>query len=215
MHRRTFLAAALMAAPFAATGQGAPQAGRDYLVLPQPQNTETGDKVEVFEFFWYRCPHCYSLEPFLDAWVKKLPADTQFRRVPAIFDQEWALDARLFYALEAMGELDRLHRPVFDAIHKQGGVSQKGQAYQTWLKSWVTAQKVDPAKLDAAMNSFTVESKMKRAAQQARAWRLDGVPALAINGRYLVSASMVKGDQRTMLAIADQLLAQERRTAKR
>jgi thiol:disulfide interchange protein DsbA len=216
MHRRTFLSAAIMAAPFAAVAQGAPKAGREYLVLPTPQNTESGDKLEVFEFFWYRCPHCYSLEPFLDTWVKKLPADTQFRRVPAIFNEEWALDAQIYFALEALGEVERLHRPLFDAIHKQGGVSQKGQAYMNWVKSWLAGQKVDPAKLDAAINSFTVASKMKRSAQTARAWRLDGVPALAINGRYLVSASMIP-DQRSMLAITDQLLAQERRqrTAKK
>jgi protein dithiol oxidoreductase (disulfide-forming) len=220
MLRRTFLAAALMAASFAgsltAFAQNTPQAGREYMVLNTPQNTETGDKLEVIEFFWYRCPHCYSLEPSLEAWVKKLPADTQFRRVPAVFNEEWALDARVFFALEAMGELDRLHRPLFDAIHRQGGISQKGQAYTKWVQNWLASQKVDPNKFDAAMRSFSVDSKIKRATQVAQAWRLDGVPALAVNGRYIVSASMV-GDQRVMLGVTDHLLQQSRqqRSAKK
>lgn len=217
MLRRTFLAvgtaAALMACASTAWGQGrAPQAGRDYLVLATPQNTESGDRIEVIEFFWYRCPHCYALEPSLDTWVKKLPADTQFRRMPAVFNDEWALDARIFFALEALGEVDRLHRPLFDAIHKQGGVTQKGPAYVKWVQSWLANQKVDMNKFDAAMRSFTVDSKLKRSHQVAQAWRLDGVPALAINGRYLVSASMT--DQRGMLSISDYLIAQARQQRK-
>jgi thiol:disulfide interchange protein DsbA len=216
MLRRTFLTAILMAFSLAVGAQNAPREGRDFMTLSTPQNTETGDKLEVVEFFWYRCPHCYALEPSLEAWVKKLPADTQFRRIPAVFNDEWALDARIFFALEALGEVDRLHGPLFDAIHRQGGVSQKGLAYVKWVQNWLATQKVDPAKFDSAMRSFAVDSKIKRAQQLAQAWRLDGVPALGVQGRYMVSASMV-GDQRTMLGVTDYLLQQSRqqRTAKK
>lgn len=212
MLKRLFLAVAVFALAFSAYGQGVPKAGADYVVLPTPQNTETGDKVEVLEFFWYRCPHCYSLEPSLEAWVKKLPADVQFRRLPAVFNDEWAIDARIFYALEAMGEVDRLHRPLFDAIHKQGGVQQKGPGYLKFVQSWLARQNVDLAKFDAAMRSFAVESKIKRSFQLAQGYKLDGVPAIAINGRYLVSASTAK-DQRSMLQTSEYLIAQSRRPA--
>jgi hypothetical protein len=141
MLRRIFLAVAVLALAFPAYGQGKPQAGTDYVAITPPQNTDTGSKIEVLEFFWYRCPHCYSLEPALAAWLKKLPSDAQFRRLPVVFNEEWAIDARIFYALEALGEVERLHAPLFDAIHKQGGVNQKGQAYlwrsrtSTWRSS--------------------------------------------------------------------------------
>jgi protein dithiol oxidoreductase (disulfide-forming) len=213
MLKRLFLAAAVFALAFSAYGQGgAPKAGTDYVVLSTPQNTETGNKIEVLEFFWYRCPHCYSLEPMLESWVKKLPADAQFRRLPAVFNEEWAIDARIFYALEALGEVDRLHRPLFDAIHRQGGVTQKGAAYLKWVQSWLAKQNLDMAKFDAALRSFAVESKIKRSFQLAQGYRLDGVPAIAVNGRYLVSASTAR-DQRSMLQISDYLIAQSRRPA--
>src|SRR3974377_845975 len=99
---RLALAARLVAccAVMAWASAQAATAGKDYVVVSPPQATESGDKNEVVEFFWYRCPHCYSLEPYLESWVKKLPQDTQFRRVPTVFSQEWAIDARIYYALE-------------------------------------------------------------------------------------------------------------------
>jgi thiol:disulfide interchange protein DsbA len=189
MLKRFLLALAVCALAFSAQGQGpTPKAGSEYLTLSPPQNTETGNKIEVLEFFWYRCPHCYSLEPALEAWVKKLPPDTQFRRLPAVFNDEWAIDARIFYALEALGEVQRLHRPLFDAVHRQGGVKQKGEAYLKWVRDWLGKQQVDVAN--------------------------DGVPAIAVNGRYLVSASMVR-DQRSMLAVTDYLIGQSRAAARK
>jgi thiol:disulfide interchange protein DsbA len=215
MLKRFLLALAVCALAFSAQGQGpTPKAGSEYLTLSPPQNTETGNKIEVLEFFWYRCPHCYSLEPALEAWVKKLPPDTQFRRLPAVFNDEWAIDARIFYALEALGEVQRLHRPLFDAVHRQGGVKQKGEAYLKWVRDWLGKQQVDVAKFDAALRSFTVDSKLKRSFEVARAYKLDGVPAIAVNGRYLVSASMVR-DQRSMLAVTDYLIGQSRAAARK
>jgi thiol:disulfide interchange protein DsbA len=202
---------ALLAVSFTAVAQAQnrPLPGRDYVELPTQQPTETGAKIEVVEFFWYRCPHCHALEPVLTPWVKKLPADTQFRLVPAIFNDEWALDARVFYALEATGNIERLHHPLLDAIHKQGGANLKGPTYLKWVSDWLGKQGVDISKYDAALRSFTVESKVKRAFQLAQAYRLEGVPALAVQGKYVIS-----GDARTMFGVADYLIAESRKTVK-
>jgi len=194
----------------AAAAAQKPTEGVEYLSLNPPQSTDAPGKVEVVEFFWYRCPHCYTLEPYLASWVKKLPQDTRFRRFPAVFNEEWALDARIFYALEALGQLERLHGALFDAIHKQGGASLKGQTYAKWVAAWLAKQGVDTAKYEATLRSFSVDSKVKRAMQTSQAYKLDGVPAIAINGRYMVSASMV-GDRQGMIDAAEQILAQARR----
>lgn len=188
--------------------QGAPVEGTDYTELKPPQAVETAGKVEVIEFFWYRCPHCYALEPELEAWVKRLPRDVQFRRVPGILNEDWAIDARIFYSLEAIGEVERVHRQLFDAIHKQGGVREHGDAYAKWVADWLAKQKVDMAKYDAAFHSFSVESKLRRAAQMAVAYRLEGVPTIAVQGRYLVLANT---SQKAMLANTDALVAEARK----
>lgn len=185
-----------------------PVEGTDYIELKPPQSVETPGKVEVIEFFWYRCPHCYALEPDLEAWVKRLPPDVQFRRIPGILNEDWAVDARIFYALEAIGDSGRLHRPLFNAIHQQGGVRLRGDAFAKWVADWLAKQKVDMAKYDAALHSFSVESKLRRAAQMARSYRLDGVPALSVQGRYLVLAST---SQKAMLATTDTLIGETRK----
>jgi thiol:disulfide interchange protein DsbA len=193
---------------FASCVQAAPAEGTDYIELKPPQSVDSPGKIEVIEFFWYRCPHCYALEPDLEAWVKRLPRDVQFKRVPGILNEDWAIDARIFYTLEAIGEVDRVHRQLFDVIHQQGGVRLRGDAYAKWIADWLAKQKVDMAKYDAAFRSFTVESKLRRAAQMASSYRLDGVPALSVQGRYLVLAST---SQKAMLATADFLIGEARK----
>ena len=220
MAKRSWLAlgAFLIAscAAFAFAPAQAATAGKDYVVVSPPQQTDSGDKNEVVEFFWYRCPHCYALEPYLEGWVKKLPPDTQFHRVPAVFSEEWAVDARIFYALDALGLVERLHQPLFDAIHKQGGINQRGDAYAKRVADWLAKQGVDMSKYDAALRSFGVDSKVKRASQMSQAYKLDGVPTLAVNGRYLVPASLA-GDRQGLIDIAQQVLdlARKRGVAKK
>jgi thiol:disulfide interchange protein DsbA len=193
---------------FATTVRAAPVEGTDYVELKPPQSVDSPGKVEVIEFFWYRCPHCYALEPELEAWVKRLPRDVQFKRVPGVLNEDWAVDARIFYALESIGEVDRVHRALFDAIHKQGGVRLRGDAFAKWVAEWLGKQKVDMAKYDAALHSFSVESKLRRAAQMASAYKLDGVPALTVQGRYVVLAST---SQKAMLATAETLIGEARK----
>jgi len=193
---------------FASFAQGSPVEGTDYVEVKPAQAVDTPGRVEVIEFFWYRCPHCYALEPELEAWVKRLPRDVQFKRVPGVLNEDWAVDARIFYALESIGEVDRVHRALFDAIHKQGGVRLRGDAFAKWVAEWLGKQKVDMAKYDAALHSFSVESKLRRAAQMASAYKLDGVPALTVQGRYVVLAST---SQKAMLATAESLIGEARK----
>src|SRR5262249_19649391 len=193
---------------FATSVRGAPVEGTDYIELNPPQSVDSPRKIEVIEFFWYRCPHCYALEPELDTWVKRLPRDVQFRRVPGILSDDWALDARIFYALETLGEVDRLQGTLVNAIHQNGGVRLRDNAYSKWVADWLAKQKVDMAKYDAALHSFTVESKLRRAAQMARTYRLEGVPALAVQGRYVLLA---RPHQKEMPATAASIIGEARK----
>jgi thiol:disulfide interchange protein DsbA len=184
----------------------APAAGIDYVVLNEKQPTETPDKVEVLEFFWYGCPHCYTLEPALDEWARRQPKDVAFKRVPAPFNKQWEIGARVFYALEAIGEADRLTPIVFNAIHREGVRANDEKA----ISAVLAKNKVDMAKYDAAYKSFGVDAKIRRAEQLLKAYRLDAVPAVAVNGKYLVSASLAGGHKR-MIDIIDMLVAQSRK----
>jgi len=193
---------------FVVLAQTSPSEGKDYVELRPPQATDSSGKIEVLEFFWYRCAHCYSLEPLLGTWVKSLRKDVQFKRVPVImgfsFDNS-TVDARIFYTLEAMGEVERVHRALFDAIHQQGGVRLKGDTYAKWVADWLAKQGVDMNKYDTAFRSFTVETKLRRAAQLTQVYKLDGVPALAVQGRYIIGASA------NMLNVTDFLIGEARK----
>ena len=151
---------------------------------PQPSVAEDGSKIEVVEFFWYGCPHCYSIEPLVEQWKKTLPPEVVFRPFPAAFNARWAYDASIFFAFEALGVLDRLHRPFFDAIHRDHLRSDDPKA----LDEWVKKQGIDPKKFNETMKSFSVQAKTRRAAQLTAAYKIDGTPAFAVAGRYTVSA---------------------------
>src|SRR6267378_2446338 len=150
---------------------------------PQPVDVQ-GKSVEVVEFFWYGCPHCYNLEPLIETWAKKLPPDVQFKRIPAVFNERWAHDAAIFYTFEALGVLEKVHRPFFDAIHRDHLRTDDQQA----MTEWLSRHGVEPKKFFDTMKSFGVQSKMRRAAQLSVAYKIDGTPAMAVQGRYTVSA---------------------------
>ena len=177
-----------------------------YCELNPPQPTESKGKIEVLEFFWYGCPHCYSLEPYVETWLKKLPPDVEFRRVPAVFNARWAHDATIFYTLEALGVLDKLHRPLFDAIHKSSLRTDNEAALSEWLQK----NGVEPKKFMDTMKSFGVQSKLRRATQQTVAYKIDGTPAMAVAGRYTVSAEQGR-TQQGMLQAVDGLVAMARK----
>lgn len=187
--------------------QAQPAAGVEYRELPAAQPTDSGDKIEVIEFFWYGCPHCFNFEPVLSAWAKKLPKDVQFRRIPTIFNDEWEQSARAYYTLEAIGEGERLHKPLFDAVHTGSRLKVANEAA---LTEWLGKQGVDTKKFAAAYRSFSVEGKIKRAKQLTQAYKIEGVPAMAINGKYVIITDNIKSfDQ--MVSVADYLIDQSRK----
>ena len=206
--RRTLLAAiAAAAAPVPAALRAQPAGDPGYTVLAQPLPVENPAKVEVAEFFWYGCPHCYTLEPLIEAWVPKLPADAYFRRIPAVFNERWALDAAIFYAFEALGVLAKLHRPFFDAIHRDRLKTDNRAA----LDEWLGRNGVDAKKFDESMKSFGVQSKLKRAAQLSAASKIDGTPAMMVQGRYTISTEQGRSRE-GMLINAERLIPVVRKT---
>ena len=209
----TAIAALLFAASLGLTTTGSvlaqtPAKGTNYVELSPPQPTETSGKIEVIEFFWYECPHCYALEPLLPAWIKKLPKDVVFKRVPATFNDQWRVSARVFYALEAIGEEGRIHAALFDAIHKDKLRITSESVHLEWLAK----NGVDIEKFKAAYRSFGVDSKLKRSDQLMQSYRLDGVPTFAVQGRYVASATL-NNDRQQLLSVVDYLIAEARRGA--
>lgn len=202
------LATAFIAVFFAAgLAQAQPTLGAEYRQLDTAQSTDVPGKIEVIEFFWYGCPHCYRFEPVLEPWIKKLPKDVHFRRVPAMFNEPYARGARAYYALEAIGEAQRVHKALFEAIHSGGNLRAEEEAP---LTEWLGKQGVDTKKFAAAYRSFSVEGKLKRAAQLTQAYKIDGVPAMAVNGKYVVNTESIKSFEH-LLAITDYLVEKTRK----
>ena len=185
-----------------------PEPGVHYLALGTPAPTEApAGKVEVLEFFWYSCGHCNSFEPELAAWLKRMPKNVAFRRVPIAFNASFVPQQRLYFSLEALGLVDKLHVKVFDAIHKQKMKLDDGQA----ITAWVVQNGVDQAKFLAAYNSFAVETKTKKAVQLQEAYKVEGVPALGIAGRFYTDAGLAGGMTRALLVV-EMLAAQQKGT---
>jgi len=201
-----FVFAVLLLAPALALAQGQPA----YTELKPPLPVDNDGRIQVLEFFWYGCIHCYNLEPTVEKWEKTLPKDVEFRRVPAIFNDRWALDAQIFYAFEALGVLDKLHRPFFDAIHRDRLRTDDPKALAEWLQK----QGVDPKKFTEVMKSFGVQSNTRRAAQLTAAYKIDGTPELAVQGRYTVSAEQGR-TQQGMFDAVDYLVEQLRHSGKK
>ena len=172
--------------------------------LQPAQPTEGNGKIEVIEFFWYGCPHCFRLEPSLNAWLKNKPADVVFKRIHAVTPY-WAAHAKIFYTLEAMNLESSLHDKVFDAIHKENKNLTDPKVLEAWLKD----NGVDPAKYHDVEKSFTVDSKMKRGAQLTMAYKVDGVPRVIVDGKLMTGPEFAGGEDRIMGAV-DQMIAAER-----
>lgn len=176
-----------MTAGSALASPAAPVNGAEYRTLDKPQATEAGKKIEVTEFFWYSCPHCNAFEPSLEEWVKKQGDNIIFRRVPVAFRDTFQPQQRLYYALEALGKVDEMQLKVFKAIH----VERKALDTDAQIADFVAAQGVDRKKFMDVYSSFGVQTKLRRAAQLQEAYRIDGVPMVAIDGHYMTSPSIV------------------------
>ena len=176
-----------LAATGAQASPAAPVNGTDYRTLEKAQSTDSGKKIEVTEFFWYSCPHCSAFEPALEDWIKKQGDNINFRRVPVAFRESFQPQQRLYFALEAMGKVDDMQKKVFNAIHAE----RKSLDTEAQIADFVATQGIDRKKFVEAYNSFGVQSKLRRAAQLQEAYKVDGVPLVAIDGRYMTSPSIV------------------------
>lgn len=200
--------AAALTFPDASIAQGGPVEGRHYIRLSQPVPVGApAGQFEVIEFFWYGCPHCAALEPALEAWSKQLPADVTFRRVPVAFRAEtYPAHQRLFYALDTLGLVPALQRKVFYAIH----VERQRLDSPAEITAFATKNNIDPAKLMEAYNAFGTQTKLKQANQLVDGYKIDGVPALGIHGRFYTSGTLA-GDNERALAVTDFLVQRLRK----
>lgn len=157
--------------------------GRDYKQLGQAQPTLSGSKIEVLEFFFYGCSHCYHLHPLMSSWEKSMAKDVELQYVPVIFRDSWEPMARTFYALESLGQLKALHDALFKAWNVDG-IDLTGEAQAT---EFVAKRGIDRAKFSAAYNSFSVQSKVTRSNQMQQSYQIRGTPTLVVDGKYVIT----------------------------
>ncbi len=199
---RTAFAALLLA--FAASGaqaQSVAQLGRDYIRLDPPQAVTSGERIEVVEFFYYGCPVCYELEPTLSRWIFNAPGSVALRRVPVLSSDNWDNFAKLFYTLEAMGQLTRLHWPVYDNFHFNG-VKLNDEVV---MAGWVSHNGLDKQKFTDTYRSPEIQAKLAGARTMTQSYGIRGVPSIVVDGKFLTSANMAGGTRELMLVV-DQLV---------
>jgi len=167
--------------------------------------TASDSGVEVAEVFWYGCPHCYTFKPLVESWAEDLPEDVNYVKIPAALGSSWEPHAKAFYALEAMGELDKVHDALFDALAGERRPLNSGEA----LADFVSGYGVDGEEFLKNYNSFGVNAKMQQAQSKIRGARVTGTPTMLVNGKYRVTASMA-GSHEATLEVVDYLIEQER-----
>jgi thiol:disulfide interchange protein DsbA len=167
-------------------------------------NTLASDKVEVLEFFMYGCPHCYSFEPYLNKWEKGKPDDVEFIRVPATFNALSTLHARAYYALQMLDAGEKIHPKFFSEIHNNKNLMRSVDELAVFVQKYG----VDRSEFIDAMNSFAVEGNIRKATKLVKEHEINGVPAVTVNGKYLISASMA-GSYDNMVKIIDYLIQKE------
>ncbi len=212
MKRRLFSTAMLSATALlgaaSAWAQQAFRSGKDYITLERPVATEAGSgKIEVLEFFWYSCPHCHQFEPTFEQWAKNAPKDVVVRRVPVAFRDDFVPQQRLYFALEAMNLVEKMHSRVFTAIHGEKQMLNTDAA----VLAWVEKQGIDKTKFEQAYKSFGVATKAKRAVQLQNDFKIEGVPSLGVAGRYYIDGTLA-GSLPRALQVADALIAQTRQS---
>lgn len=204
--KKISIMAMLMVAFLTVTFQAAAadfEEGKHYKRI-EPQQTDTGDKIEVLEFFWYGCPHCYAFEPYINTWKKNKPANVEFVRVPTIFRPDWEVQARTYYALSNMGKIEDMHSKIFEQLHKK----RKPLSTKQQMVDFLVKQGIDKDEFEKQYSSFGVDGMVRKAKKKQSAFRIEGVPTVAINGKYTTSGSMA-GSYETLLKILDHLVAEE------
>jgi thiol:disulfide interchange protein DsbA len=181
------------------------QEGRHYEALDVPVRTASDTGVEVAEVFWYGCPHCYAFKPFIERWAENVPDDVNYVKIPAALGASWVPHAKAFYALEAMGELDKVHDAFFEALAGERRQLDSGEA----LADFVAEHGVDGEVFLKNYNSFGVNARMQQAQSKVRGARVTGTPTIIVAGKYRVTASMA-GSHEAVLDVVDYLVEQER-----
>ncbi|VAW70542.1 Periplasmic thiol:disulfide interchange protein DsbA [hydrothermal vent metagenome] len=178
--------------------------GIEYTQLEKAVATQTGDKIEILEFFWYGCPHCFAFEPVLKKWKKTLPANVQFIRLPAPINPSWMVHTKAYYTLQIMGEGDKYHDAIFNAMH----IDKKKIYDKQSIADFLASKGVDKEKFLANFSSFAVEMQARQALQLSQQYKINSVPTLAINGKYTISGTQAGGHQ-GMLDVANFLIKKE------
>ena len=200
------LSATALLGAASAWAQQAFRSGKDYITLERPVATEAGNgKIEVLEFFWYSCPHCNQFEPAFEQWAKNAAKDVVVRRVPVAFRDDFVPQQRLYFTLEAMNLVEKMHIRVFTAIHGEKQMLNTDAA----VLAWAEKQGIDKAKFEQAYKSFGVATKAKRAVQLQNDFKIEGVPSLGVAGRYYIDGTLA-GSMPRALQVADALIAQTR-----
>jgi thiol:disulfide interchange protein DsbA len=188
-----------------------PRINYEYRLIA-PQAPATGERIEVVEFFWYGCPYCNQLQTYLESWSKRKPPDVELRRIPAVFRESWVPYARVYYTLEALGEVNRLHQIVYRTHH----IEHENLSSEERAADWAVRQGIDRATWLAAYNSPGVADKIRKAIADTRAYSIEGTPSLVVDGRYLTSTGMTE-TVGGVIPILDELirLAREDRTQRK
>ena len=170
-----------------------PEPGINFKPTKEAIPTQSKDKIEVIELFWYGCVHCFNMDPYLDKWADDLPKDVTFKRIPAIQRKDWVASAKAYYALESLGLVNKLHEKLFDAIHKEKTFKHNDSKA---LINWIALNgKLDIKDVEAAFNSFSMKSKLSRSFKIFKAAGATGVPTMIIDGKYFTSSTMAGGEQ--------------------
>lgn len=203
------LLAVLLLAPLAFSVLAQPARyveGTHYVVLPTPVKTNNPEKIEVVEVFWYGCNHCFRFEPLLENWEASIPADVDFVRFPGMWNDLMKIHAQAFFAAEALGKVDVLHGPIFEAINVQGNRLQNEQQ----LSALFTQHGVTAEEFSTAFNSFAVRTKVNQAEAKMREYQVRSTPNMIVNGKYLISTGNAVPTQQEMLEVVNFLVEKER-----
>lgn len=203
------LAAMFLFAPFTASAAEFEE-GDAYQALSQPQPTSSGNKIEVIEFFWYGCPHCYQFDPLVERWKQTLGADVEFVQIPVMFRPEWEIHARAFYTAQMLKVSEKIHHAMFTAMHEmRRPLNNEAQIIALFKENGVSE-----ADFKRTSTSFGVESKVRRTLDIHKRYGVNSVPTMVVNGKYQTSASLVH-DNKTVLKVVDHLIDKERKARKK
>lgn len=207
INRRRFIGSLIGGGALLAAGTSfarEPVAGRDYRALiPRVPTGLPEGRIQVVEVFWYGCPHCFTFEPLVDAWRKNLPEHVEFSHLPAPFNDTWARHARVYFAASALGVLEQVHQPFFEAIHVQG----RNLTSESAILRFIDQIGLDADAFGAMMRSPEVSEQVGDAGLLVQAFQVEGVPSMVVDGRAVVSAGMT-GSHEAMLEVVDHLIAQ-------